>query len=200
MPVKIRLARRGRTKKPFYHIVIADSRAKRDGKFIEQIGSYNPMTSPATIELDREKAYEWLLKGAQPTYTAQAILRFKGVMFRKHLMRGVSKGSFDMDTAMKMYQDFIDAKDEKIRNRMEATLEKKMNYWKEVAGTVKPVKKAEAAPMAEAFREENDEPTVDVTVDDAVETVEEVVAEAVETAEEVVAEEAASTDAPAEEA
>ncbi|MDH3651908.1 MAG: 30S ribosomal protein S16, partial [Saprospiraceae bacterium] len=86
MPVKIRLQRRGRKKRPFYHIIIADSRAPRDGRFIESIGTYDPMTRPATINLDREKAYDWLMKGAQPTETMRAILRFKGVLYKKHLM------------------------------------------------------------------------------------------------------------------
>ena len=94
MSVKIRLARRGRTKKPYYHIVIADARAPRDGKFIEQIGYYNPMTVPASIDLDRDKAYDWLMKGAQPTNTVRAILKFKGVYYRKHLMRGVATVSY----------------------------------------------------------------------------------------------------------
>ena len=80
MPVKIRLQRRGRRKQPFYHIVVADGRAPRDGRFIEKIGIYNPMTVPATIDLDRDRAYDWLMKGAQPTDTARAILRFKGVL------------------------------------------------------------------------------------------------------------------------
>jgi len=122
MPVKIRLARRGRKKQPFYHIVVADSRAKRDGKFIEQIGSYNPMTVPATIELDRDKAYDWLTKGAQPTDTARAILRFKGVMYKKHLMRGVKKGAMDQDQADKLYGEFIDAKEEKVLKRQQKHL------------------------------------------------------------------------------
>ncbi|MCL4114900.1 UNVERIFIED_CONTAM: hypothetical protein GTU68_036723 [Idotea baltica] len=99
MAVKIRLARRGRRKQPFYHIIVADARAPRDGKFIEKIGSYNPMTKPATIELDREQAFEWLQKGAQPTETARAILRFKGVMYKKHLQRGVSKGALSQEDA-----------------------------------------------------------------------------------------------------
>ncbi|MBK6623318.1 MAG: 30S ribosomal protein S16 [Saprospirales bacterium] len=91
MAVKIRLQRKGRKKTPFYHIVIADARAPRDGRFIEKLGTYNPMTKPATIEIDRDKAYDWLVKGAQPSDTVRAILRFKGVLFRKHLMRGVAK-------------------------------------------------------------------------------------------------------------
>ena len=94
MPVKIRLARRGKKGYPFYHIVVADSRAPRDGKFIENIGSYNPNTNPATITLNFDQALAWLQKGAQPTDTCRAILSYKGVMYKKHLLGGVSKGAF----------------------------------------------------------------------------------------------------------
>ncbi len=156
MPVKIRLARRGRKKQPFYHIVVADSKAKRDGKFIEQIGSYNPMTSPATIELDRDKAYDWLTKGAQPTYTARAILRFKGVLYRKHLMRGVKKGSFSEEQAMKLYEEFINSKDAKIAKRFEEALEKKKLHWKQISGEIKAAKKEAPAEMAAEFRDSED--------------------------------------------
>lgn len=119
MAVKIRLQRKGKKKKPFYHIVIADSRAPRDGKFIERIGYYNPLTVPATIELDREKAYEWLQKGAQPTDTVRAILRFKGVYYLRHLMRGVKKGALTEEQANQMYQEWIAAKEAKIAKRAE---------------------------------------------------------------------------------
>ncbi len=165
MPVKIRLARRGRKKQPFYHIVVADSRAKRDGKFIEQIGSYNPMTVPATIELDRDKAYDWLTKGAQPTNTARAILRFKGVMFKKHLMRGVKKGAMDQDQADKLYSDFINAKEEKVLKRREEALAAKLLFWKQVSGEVKAPKATAPAEMAEEFRE--DAPAAEAVVEAA---------------------------------
>lgn len=91
MAVKMRLQRKGRKQAPFYHIVVADSRSPRDGKYIERLGSYNPMTKPATIDIDRELAFSWLMKGAEPTDTVRAILRFKGVLVKKHLMRGVAK-------------------------------------------------------------------------------------------------------------
>ena len=110
MAVKIRLARRGRKKNPFYHIVVANSRSPRDGKFIESIGSYNPLTVPATIELDREKAYDWLTKGAQPTDTVAAILRFKGVLLKKHLQNGVKKGAISQEQADAKLAAWIDAK------------------------------------------------------------------------------------------
>ena len=161
MPVKIRLARRGRKKQPFYHIVVADSRSPRDGKFIEQIGSYNPMTVPATIDIDRDKAFDWLNKGAQPTNTTAAILRFKGVMYRKHLARGVKKGAMTQEAADKLYNDFINNKEEKVTKRREAALAEKLNFWKQVSGEVKIVAKAAPAAMAEEFRE----PDADATAE-----------------------------------
>src|SRR5690606_16254048 len=100
MAVKLRMQRHGSKKRPFYFIVAANSTALRDGKFIEKIGTYNPLTVPATIRIDRDKALNWLNKGAQPTNTVRRILSFKGVLYMKHLMRGVSLGLFDEATAM----------------------------------------------------------------------------------------------------
>ncbi len=119
MAVKIRLARRGRARRPFYHIVVADARAPRDGKFIEKIGTYNPLTVPATIDLDRDKAFQWLMNGAIPTDTMRAILRYKGVLYRKHLQNGVRKGAFTQEEADKKYQEFITEKDAKIMKIVE---------------------------------------------------------------------------------
>lgn len=85
MAVKIRLQRHGRKKAPYYHIVIADARSPRDGKFIENIGMYNPIAKPANIDINRDRALHWVMQGAEPTDTVKAILRYKGVMFRKHL-------------------------------------------------------------------------------------------------------------------
>ena len=99
MATKIRLARHGRKGSPFYHVVVADSRAPRDGKYIERIGSYNPMTNPATIDLNFERALYWLQVGAQPTDTAKRILSYEGVLMKKHLLEGVKKGAFDMAAA-----------------------------------------------------------------------------------------------------
>ena len=99
MAVKIRLARHGKKAAPFYHIVAADSRAPRDGKFIEKLGTYNPITNPATIELNFERALDWLMKGAQPTDTCRAILSYKGVLYKKHLLGGVAKGAFSESDA-----------------------------------------------------------------------------------------------------
>ncbi len=140
MSVKIRLQRHGRTRAPFYHIVIADSRSPRDGKFIEKIGTYNPITIPATIVLDRDKAFDWLEKGAQPTDTVTAILRFKGVMYRKHLARGVKKGAMTAEQATEKYNAFVEAKELKLTARIDATKAKKAEYLKMVSGTPKPKK------------------------------------------------------------
>ena len=114
MPVKIRLARHGRKRRAFYHIVVADSRAPRDGKYIERIGSYNPNTNPATIDLNFDKALTWLGNGAQPTDTARAILSYEGVMMKKHLLDGVKKGAFDEATAEEKFQAWKQEKEAKI--------------------------------------------------------------------------------------
>jgi len=148
MSVKIRLQRRGRRKKPFYHIVVADARAPRDGRFIEKIGSYNPMTKPATIDLDRDLAYEWLMKGAQPTDTARAILRFKGVLYRKHLMRGVAKGALSEEKANEMYQQWIEAKESAIAKRFEETRLELEARDKAIFGKIKPAQKPAVDPSA----------------------------------------------------
>ena len=149
MSVKIRLQRHGRAKAPFYHIVIADSRAPRDGKFIEKIGTYNPMTKPATIDIDRELAYQWLTKGAQPTDTVSAILRFKGVMFRKHLMRGVAKGSMTEEQAMVKYNAWIEAKEKNISDTSAKTQADKKAFHEKVFGKAK-AKPVVVAPVVEA--------------------------------------------------
>jgi len=150
MSVKIRLQRRGRRKKPFYHIVVADARAPRDGRFIEKIGSYNPMTKPATIDLDRDRAFDWLMKGAQPTDTARAILRFKGVLYRKHLMRGVAKGALSEEQANTMYQQWIEAKEAAIAKRFEETKLEIEARDKAIFGKIKPAQKPAVDPAAVA--------------------------------------------------
>lgn len=161
MAVKIRLARRGRRKQPYYHIVVADERAPRDGKYIENIGFYNPMTKPASIEIDRDKAFDWLSKGAQPTDTVNAILRFKGVLYRKHLQRGVSKGAFDQEKADEMLKDWIEAKEAKIAKRILATKEEKADFYKQLSGSAKKVtaleKEGPATEALEDFRVDNQE-------------------------------------------
>jgi small subunit ribosomal protein S16 len=122
MAVKMRLQRHGSKKRPFYFIVVADARAPRDGKFIQKVGTYNPLTVPATIQLDRQKALEWLNKGAQPTDTVRRILSFKGVLFLKHLLRGVKLGLFDEAVAMTKFQAW--------HNEHEANISRRSNEHK----------------------------------------------------------------------
>jgi small subunit ribosomal protein S16 len=112
MPVKIRLARHGRKQHAYYHIVVANSRAPRDGRFIERIGSYNPNTNPVTIDLDFDKALTWLVNGAQPTDTCRTILSHKGVLMKKHLLEGVKKGAFDLAEAEVKYEAWSKQKED----------------------------------------------------------------------------------------
>ena len=120
MAVKIRLQRHGRKKRPYYYIVVADARAKRDGKFIERLGSYNPMTNPATIELEVDRALDWLMKGAQPSDTARAILSYKGVMYKKHLQVGVNKGALTQEEADAKYADWLTQKSDQIQAKRDS--------------------------------------------------------------------------------
>src|SRR5262245_21042658 len=119
MPVKIRLQRHGSKKRPFYFIVVADARSPRDGTFIQKLGTYNPLTVPATIQVDRQRALDWLHKGAQPTDTVRRILSFKGVLYLKHLLRGVKLGLFDEATAMEKFTKWSTEHDAQIKKRQE---------------------------------------------------------------------------------
>jgi len=202
MSVKIRLQRRGRRKKPFYHIVVADARAPRDGRFIEKLGVYNPMTSPATIELDRDRTFDWLMKGAQPTDTARAILKFQGVMYRMHLQRGVIKGALSQEHADEKYQAWVADKDSKIQARHQASAEERTEWYKKLSGTAKPIViKVEEAPEEEAVEVAAPEeaPAAEAPAKEA-EATEEAPAKEAETKEEAPAEEAPVEEAPAAEA
>jgi small subunit ribosomal protein S16 len=110
MATKIRLQRFGKKGKPFYHVVVADARAPRDGKFIERLGSYNPNTNPATIELNFDKAVQWVLNGAEPTDTARAILSYKGVLYKKHLEGGIRKGALTQEQADAKFATWLETK------------------------------------------------------------------------------------------
>ena len=120
MSVKIRLARHGRKQHAYYHIVVANSRSPRDGRFIERIGSYNPNTNPATIDLDFDKAILWLNNGAQPTDTCRTILSHKGVMMKKHLLDGVKKGAFDLAEAENRFETWLKSKENAIQAKKDA--------------------------------------------------------------------------------
>ena len=145
MAVKMRLQRHGSKKRPFYFIVVADGRAPRDGKFIQKIGTYNPLTVPATIQLDRQKALEWLNKGAQPTDTVHRILSFKGVLYLKHLLRGVKLNLFDEATAMAKFETWFAEHEANVASKND--LHKKAQAAKKV---YVPVVKKVAEPIAEA--------------------------------------------------
>ena len=145
MAVKMRLQRHGSKKRPFYFIVVADGRAPRDGKFIQKIGTYNPLTVPATIQLDRQKALEWLNKGAQPTDTVHRILSFKGVLYLKHLLRGVKLNLFDEATAMAKFQTWFAEHEANVATKNDE--HKKAQAAKKV---YVPVVKKVAEPIAEA--------------------------------------------------
>ncbi len=125
MSVKIRLQRHGKKGKPFYHIVVADARASRDGKFIEKIGTYNPITNPAVIELNVDSAVKWLENGAQPTDTARAILSYKGVLYKRHLQGGVAKGAFDQEAADSKFAAWLEGKDKQVLGKKDGLAKSK---------------------------------------------------------------------------
>ena len=157
MAVKIRLQRHGSKKRPFYFIVVADGRAPRDGKFIQKIGTYNPLTVPATIQLDRQKALEWLNKGAQATDTVHRILSFKGVLYLKHLLRGVKLGLFDEATAMAKFQTWYaehEAKNANISDSHKKAQAAKKVYVPVVKKVAEPIAQEVAEPVAPEVAEE----------------------------------------------
>jgi small subunit ribosomal protein S16 len=207
MPVKIRLQRHGKKGKPFYWIVAADARAKRDGKYLEKLGTYNPNTNPAQINLDVDGSVQWLQNGAQPTDTARAILSYKGVMMKNHLAGGVRKGALTQEQADAKYNAWLEGKgnavdakkatlaDAKGKLKAEAlAAEKAVNAARVAANT--PVVEEEVAPVEEAA------PEADATVEETPAAVEqeapaeEAAPEADATVEEVTTE----VEAPAEEA
>lgn len=150
MAVKMRLQRHGSKKRPFYFIVIADARSPRDGKFIQKLGTYNPLTVPATIQVDRQKALDWLQKGAQPTDTVRRILSYKGVLFLKHLLRGVSLNLFDEAVAMEKFTKWSSEHDANV-NKRQGAHQKARNDRRNVPVVRKVAEKAEAEPaQAEA--------------------------------------------------
>ncbi len=158
MAVKIRLARHGKKAYAFYHIVVADSRAPRDGKFIEKLGIYNPNTNPATIDLNFEQALSWLMKGAQPTDTARAILSYKGVLYKKHLLGGVAKGAFTEAEAEARFNKWLGEKEGKVAAKVnklasDASADKKARLTAEAAvnaARVQAIAEKKAAAEAEA--------------------------------------------------
>ena len=145
----MRLQRHGSKKRPFYFIVVADARAPRDGKFISKIGTYNPLTVPATIQLDRQRALDWLHKGAQPTDTVRRILSFKGVLYLKHLLRGVKLGLFDETAAMEKFQTWHSEHEVHLKKRQDDNRKSKYGARRGQAPVRRVERKAEDSAGAE---------------------------------------------------
>lgn len=187
MATKIRLQRHGKKGKAFFHIVIADSRSPRDGKFIEKLGVYNPHTNPATIEMEFERALHWLRTGAQPTETARAILAYKGVLYKNHLLNGVAKGALTEADVEKKFEAWVKEKEDKIgkksdslaknaekakADRLKAEAESAAAKAAEIEAKNTPAPEVEEAPVAEESSEEapsvEDEASVEVVEETAV--------------------------------
>ncbi len=186
MPVKIRLQRHGKKGKPFYWVVAADSRSKRDGRSLEKLGTYNPNVNPASIELDIDAAVKWLQNGAQPTDTARAILSYKGALLKNHLLGGVKKGALTEEQAEAKFQAWLEeknskieakansiakAKEDEIAKQLEA--EKEINEKRAAAAeeaeneAIRAEADAKAAAEAEAKAEEPVEDDTPQTIDEA---------------------------------
>lgn len=189
MAVKIRLSRRGRKKLAMYDVVIADSRSPRDGRFIEKIGRYNPNENPAMISIDEEKAFQWVMKGAQPTDTVRAMLSYRGVMYRKHLQLGVIKGALTQEEADAKFLAWKEGKDQAIEAKRSSLADQKDAEAKARFEAESKVKEA----RAEALRKKKEEEAA------AAKAESEEAAGDSEAAEEAPADEAAEGDAPAEE-
>ncbi|MCK9399910.1 MAG: 30S ribosomal protein S16 [Bacteroidales bacterium] len=201
MPTKIRLQRKGKKGVPFYHVVIADGRAPRDGKFIERIGIYNPVSKPTEIDINFERALYWLQAGAEPTDTVNALLSFKGILYKHHLMKGVKKGALTEEMAEAKFQTWLQEKKEKFvakikevelsskdgrKKRMEA--EMKVNETRAKELQAKRAKELKAKHAAETTEEEPEAETQDVVAEEPVAEVQPVVEEQPAVVEEVVTE------------
>ena len=184
MSVKIRLQRHGSKGRPFFHIVVADSRARRDGRFIEKLGIYNPITNPATIELNVDSAVQWLNNGAQPTDTARAILSYKGALYKKHLQGGVAKGAFSAEEADKKFAAWLESKESKVQGKVEGLSKSKDDAKKAALEAEAKVNQAriDAAAKVEAAEEAANAPVAEEVAEVAVEetATEEAVAETTE--------------------
>lgn len=154
MPTKIRLQRRGKKKRAFYHIVIADGRAPRDGRYIERLGTYNPVTKPATIDIDFDRALDWLQKGAQPTNTVRAILSYKGIMMKNHLQKGVNKGALTQEQADAKFKKWMEEKEAKIENAANAVKNETLEEQKARLAKEKEVNELRAQELRKRREEE----------------------------------------------
>jgi small subunit ribosomal protein S16 len=184
MPVKIRLQRHGKKGKPFYWIVAADSRAKRDGKFLEKLGIYNPNTNPATIELNVDNSVTWLQNGAQPSDTAKAILSYKGALLKHHLLGGVRKGALTEEQMEAKFNAWLEEKEKAIASKVGGLDKAKADAKKKALAAEKEANEKRA--MAATTVEEPVEAPAEVAAETANETPVEEVKESGDTAKEVV--------------
>ena len=172
MPVKIRLQRHGKKGKPFYWIVAADSRSKRDGKYLEKLGTYNPNVNPAEINLDVDGAVQWLDNGAQPTDTARAILSYKGVMLKKHLAGGVRKGAFTEEQAEEKFNAWLEGKNKEVEAKRSKLNDAEVKVKAEALAAEKAVNEQRIADATAVEEVEEEVPATDQaeeTTDEAVE-------------------------------
>ena len=198
MPVKIRLQRHGKKGKPFFWIVAADSRAKRDGRFLEKLGTYNPNTNPATIDINIDNSVQWLQNGAQPTDTARAILSYKGVLLKKHLLEGVKKGALTQEQAEEKFSAWVIEKDQAVNSKKNQLAEDKAKAKAEALKAEEAVNKARIAAAEEAAAEAIAEESAEAAEEATAEAATEESAEAVEATQESTAE-ATQESAPAQE-
>jgi small subunit ribosomal protein S16 len=184
MPTRIRLQRHGKKGQPFYHIVIADGRAPRDGRFIEKIGTYNPVSVPAEIVLDFDKALHWIQVGAQPSDTVRTLLSFKGVMHKHHLLKGVTKGAFTAEQAELKFQQWMEAKASKIENATKEMENKERNELKKKFEAEVKINEDRVAELAKRRAAEVEKQVAEAQAKEAAENTEEVAEEATEEAKE----------------
>ncbi|WP_299825205.1 30S ribosomal protein S16 [uncultured Pontibacter sp.] len=181
MAVKIRLARRGRKKAAIYDIVVADARSPRDGKFIEKLGTYNPNSNPAFIDFDQEKAFNWMMNGAQPTDTVKAMLSYTGILYRRHLQIGVIKGAISQETANSRFEEWKKEKESKIESKRQGLMTDKEAKKKAAFDAETKVKEA----RAESIRQrEADKAAANAPAEEAAEEAPEASAEGGESTEE----------------
>lgn len=204
MATKIRLQRQGRKRRPLFHIVVADSRAPRDGKYIERLGLYNPNTNPATIDLDFDRSLHWLQVGAQPSDTAKAILSYKGVLHKDFLINGVKKGAHTLEQAEEKFTQWLETKESRITSKVDtlasareakaaANLERETKMKEAMAAKVLAKNSPLADEVAETTSEEATVTSEEITIETPEVAADETVEAITETAEEVVNETAVET-------
>lgn len=169
MAVKIRLQRHGKKDAAFFHVVVADGRAPRDGKFIEKLGVYNPSTNPATIDINFDKTLDWVMKGAQPTDTCRAILSYKGIMLKKHLLDGVKKGALTEAQVEQKFSKWLQEKEGKItskKDRLAGDDSKKKSDQKKAETVAKEAKAAKIAAKTAVVTETPETPAADTATEE----------------------------------